>query len=1689
MTFARLFSEATIGAAPRSGDVLAVSLPLLRQIDELHRTGLVTGAAGISALDYDGERLRVRSRQSATEESNLPVVDRITADDHRSAVEINTRRTVDLTTNGPLGTTTSRDVIDPDDDRPTRPVFVRGYRVWEQLHGHHDQLTDIALAGLWLCSYAFALDLDAPDDLDTLAENFRRPGALNEVLHPVIAGTLAAMIHPDRSRRPTEVSQIIARLEHHRDLPADLDLSTAYLPDTDWRQAVLGTLRDRVFDTTRRNRELYYRRTSTSVSLTEASVPLMLNVERIQPGDLLTWTGSAAAAIGKGEVDLARWCRFEEAPYLAPALDKLISAERKTKVETGHGRLNLIIAFLRWYDPEAREAVESPLLTLPATLTRKKGIETRYRLDASHDDATVNPVLRHVFAKRFDIELPETVANDDIVAFVGQLERQVRLSAPAISIELIDKPRIDLLRRKARLRVDTYRRHRARSLATSGRWRRQEFSYEPDDWRPLGKGLYERFVRPAELPLRDLAGATPRPRPNTFNATDDDTPGSRSSETYTLGGDRPSVDRWQVDLCSVTLSMLGSRRTSLARDYDAVLVGGSIDVTSTPFEPLFDPDRPSARNGPTEPIDPGQILVLPADDAQARAVRRAVRGDSFIIQGPPGTGKSQTIANVIAALVAEGKRVLFVCEKRAAIDVVAHRLDQVGLGDLTALIHDSQLDKKQFIADLGATYHAWLESAAPLDARISEHHPAEQRRAELLEEIDVALRPVRELSGELGRSMGGGLSVAQAIERLATLEAMAGVGPRHEPDEPVAIEPGEWLTIRPRLDQVQDALASVGSGGPLGTIAALRVAPTALTGADAIATCRRLGETIDLATTGVDPSLLLTDLVETVDWTPLLAGAVRVGAIASLDPRTPQHLELHAAAQRQLELQQSAATAALVLERWTVPLSSEDTAAALAVAEAKEGSFLGFLSGRWRDVKALVEGAYRFDNHQVRPTVTAVLTELAAHHEAVAAVRATEQRNDATYGSRNAVALRELANTAQGRPAFTALMAAGTRFEEICHAFSSVAGLQPDLLLGPGATIADLRTIGQALARTPVSAEDALLSWSRLADAATGSLTAVLDAEATLPEIEARILRRELDHWITTVDSQRFSGSRIDEAVATTGGLLRQLLETNAAMIVERARTTFLDNISHSEASMARRSSEDKDRKKAYVAGRRIVEREAEKKARHRSIREMASGESQVVVRDLRPIWLMSPLSVSDTLPLETDLFDVVIFDEASQIPVEDAIPSVMRAPQVIVVGDRMQMPPTRFFSSDAEDENELLVDEDRHRRAITLDSDSFLTQAELALGSSMLNWHYRSRSESLIAYSNHAFYGGRLATVPDTALPAGALEELRADDTSDADANTAETLQRPISFHHLEHGRYRDRRNAAEADYIAEMVRVILGRDEGLTIGVVAFSEAQQDMIETALEELAAIDPEFAARHEAEVHRIDDGEFVGLFVKNLENVQGDERDLIIMSVCYGPDIDGRIRMNFGPINNAGGERRLNVIFSRAKQHMAVVTSLQGSQITNLHNEGASHLAGFLTYAAAESRGEVAASSAQLQALAPDPTQPAPGGSTIAASLAAELRGRGWTADTAVGRSIFRVDVAIAMDGSYRLGVLLEPDHDLGSDHVAPRYLAEASVLSAFGWPILRVPLSDWFIDPSRVIERIEAAARKASPNGSSIRG
>lgn len=451
-----------------------------------------------------------------------------------------------------------------------------------------------------------------------------------------------------------------------------------------------------------------------------------------------------------------------------------------------------------------------------------------------------------------------------------------------------------------------------------------------------------------------------------------------------------------------------------------------------------------------------------------------------------------------------------------------------------------------------------------------------------------------------------------------------------------------------------------------------------------------------------------------------------------------------------------------------------------------------------------------------------------------------------------------------------------------------------------------------------------------------------------------------------------------------------------------------------------------------------ILRREITKKRQHLPLRQLLQEIPSVVLR-LTPCLLMSPLSIAQYLSADANNFDLVVFDEASQIPVWDAIGAMARGKQVVMVGDPKQLPPTNFFDRSDSSDNDT---ED-----VEGDLESILDEC---LGASLptrnLSWHYRSRHESLIAFSNHRYYGGGLVTFPSPV-----------------------TADRAVSFHlvkgHYEKGGARINQPEARA-LVADLVGRLKSpgfRQSGLTIGVVTFNSEQQGLIEDLLDEERRKDPSLEP-YFSEV------ELEPVFVKNLESVQGDERDIMYFSITYGPDMAGAVSMNFGPLNRDGGERRLNVAVTRARHELRVFSSLRGEQmdLSRTKAAGVRDLKHFLEFA---ERGPRALAEAHHGSQG-DFDSP------FEASVAAALGRKGWQVHTQIGASSFRVDLGVVhpdFAGRYLAGVECDGATYHRSATARDRDKLREQVLRGLGWEIVRIWSTDWWVDPGGTLERVHA--------------
>lgn len=423
----------------------------------------------------------------------------------------------------------------------------------------------------------------------------------------------------------------------------------------------------------------------------------------------------------------------------------------------------------------------------------------------------------------------------------------------------------------------------------------------------------------------------------------------------------------------------------------------------------------------------------------------------------------------------------------------------------------------------------------------------------------------------------------------------------------------------------------------------------------------------------------------------------------------------------------------------------------------------------------------------------------------------------------------------------------------------------------------------------------------------------------------------------------------------------------------------------------------------------------------------------------------MSPLSVAQYLEASHETFDVVIFDEASQIPVWDAIGAIARGTQLIIVGDPKQLPPTNFFSSGgSDDEDDLTPEEYKDLESIL---DELMTHG---LRHKRLQWHYRSRHEGLITFSNRQYYENDLLTFPSPEMAHGG-----------------------VRFRHLPDARYdkgKSRTNRVEAEALVhELIsRLLDEKAPRRSYGVVTFSQAQQQLIENLLDEERRKHPEI------ESHFGDEPPIEGepVFVKNLENVQGDERDVIFFSICYGMDEAGKISMNFGPLNRDGGERRLNVAVTRAKHEVLVFSGLKGDQIdlTRTRARGVRDLKYFLDYADRGPRALIAANNATAHAEAD---------SEFELMVAERIRDIGYEVHHQVGCSGYRIDLAVVdpeNPGRYLLGVECDGATYHRAATARDRDKLRQAILEGLGWKLHRIWSTDWWHDSEKQMEVLTSA-------------
>lgn len=1064
-------------------------------------------------------------------------------------------------------------------------------------------------------------------------------------------------------------------------------------------------------------------------------------------------------------------------------------------------------------------------------------------------------------------------------------------------------------------------------------------------------------------------------------------------------------------------------------------------LIDTPTEAFVDPVP--ARAG-TDLDDLGLRTPIPADGSQLEAIADAVHGTTFVLEGPPGTGKSQTIVNLVAHAMVEGKRVLFVAEKADALEVVDQRLRASGLDALTLNLHHDEAKPKQVKEALLAA----LDLAPEFDA---------DGLATRTESARASQRVLHRYARALHEENAAGHSMYSAHNRvLASREVGEAAVPLADA---VAAVPAEGI------QHVRQVLASAGEA-----IVAARPRPR-------------------------HPWSFIQDPVPDIASVARASVALDTALLASR--AVP---ELHS----YLTTSASLADRQLWLGVQHAPLWHPDTLTAWASPEA-----LQMVEGLGSEVAQFV-GRERRWFRELRPeTIDQDLlgwqaaaeaagrgnpfTRKRRQREAAEALdpwlRPGESMNEATLASKLQELILDRAQLEQLRQRLRQLplSAGAATANPLIEAHAEHLAVELKLLAerlrilleagrsaGPAAVVAAARRgrlheeaelacaalgawdeVGRTLAQASAGVP-ALQAWEslRLGEAVPISAGAIewndllraIDPLKSPPfgELRARILLGKedpdaivlaFDHGVAAASArERFEAIRMDSFDRTThhAAIDRFVASTSAirGMLPQRIPAAVVEHRTFHGGARSGRIGE--------------LRRKLSKQRGGDTIRELFASHGDLITQ-ITPCVLTSPDGAARFLPPNAELFDIVVFDEASQIKVANAIGALGRAKVAVVVGDSKQMPPSSMFDS--------ALSEDEVDETAVADEESILRECVLAnVPRRWLSWHYRSKDETLIAFSNEKYYESRLASFPSPiGASGGGLSFRRVDGTFDRTSRGANA-----------------RTNAMEANAIvAEIERRFADSIDAVpSIGVITLNIQQRDLIRERL--LSTSDPRISAA-------LEDPDDQSLWVLNLESVQGKEADLVLFSIAFSKDANGKLPLHFGPMNLPGAERRLNVAVTRARTESIVFCSfepveLQARQPASLALQ---HLADFLVRAQG---GASAAMESGLRRTTVDRHRD---------ELAASLNAAGFAATTDVGLSDFRVDIAISdpADPDRQLvAVLLDGPGWRNRKTVHDRDGLPVSVLfNAMGWPAVeRVWLADWMRDREGVLLRLREAVDRA---------
>lgn len=1268
---------------------------------------------------------------------------------------------------------------------------------------------------------------------------------------------------------------------------------------------------------------------------------------------------------------------------LDQSLSRLRTRSRDSLNDQGVNILFIAFNFLHWQDKNSSDdqIFESPLLLVPASLNRK-GLSGSYSLELLQDEIRINPTLAYKFKRDYAIDLSpledkleEIIAGDDEELDISNLFKELKIILDkntdlTSSWNLVDENYLSLF-----------------SFAKLSMYQDLEINKDEIESHPI---------------IKRISGEE-------SNAT-----------TFSVNQNYADVKPENID------------------------------------------DKFKALES---------YQILDADSSQQAAIFSAREGQSFVLQGPPGTGKSQTIANIISESLAAGKKILFVSEKKAALDVVLDRLKIANLDQFCLDLHGSGQSKSAIIQKLASSNEEIKKLGLKADPE-NYVEPLDRLKYELntnLSEIHKTRYPVNLSLYQLYSKLSLINWELQSYPKLEfTIKNIEKIGEKELYDLRFFFEDlgrksfiidnyDKFVWKNVRIEQINYELEN--------EIRSNLIEFKTLT-----------NKIFSLANPLAEK--YFSKSIHSVRELKWLADAAKL----AIESPFPQDTWLSKSKIKEIEsvtlnakdkYDECSSIKSNLLDNYSENFLNLDHFDLLAKfkSDYSEDNFFRFLNiNYWKDIRKIkelalydqvrglhslirdLEAAANLDKKKVDLGKQETNLEMSLGHfykkfdtdweETLTAVRWVKKVLEKLEVEELPKTLSEVLAESENEEAYKNFHTAAGEFLKAIELFKGYMDFYFKLFPVPNVDLeaVSLRELDEhldLLIKNTIQIED-WLEFKNLRNKAInlglGQLFEALvsadsDQEFSSEILEKIFLQKFYQSWIDKIEIEnpqirKFSGDAQELLTNKFTKLDKDQIENIRRKLCEKLALNWLE---YSASPINQRALD-------------IFNLETNKKKRHKPIR-MLIKEIPNLLQTLKPCWMMSPLTVSRLLNTDNDeenlldktfKFDLVIFDEASQIRTEDAIPAIYRGDQLILAGDTHQLPPTNFFNSGAADS-----DDDNFEKSIF---ESVLDECSVFLPKKDLLWHYRSRHEELIQFSNHSIYDAKLITFPSpikNSSNLGVHFELVSDGK----------FERGVRF------------NKKEAKRVAEAILEHYTSDsKNYSLGVIAFSEAQQMAIErellTAIRKNPDLDESVIA---------DD-----LFIKNLENVQGDERDFIFFSIGYAKDKKNNLSHNFGPLNREGGHRRLNVAITRARNKIKIFSSITSADIdlSRTNSRGAKMLKEYIKYAESKSLSIIKAS--QLQSLSET--------GDMHKIIAKTLEAKGFIVDQFLGSSSYKLDLAIRdkdNPNQYFLGIELDGYIYKSAHSARDRERLRMQVMNSLGWKLIKIWSRDWAKNSEAETEKI----------------